>query len=382
LSSATRTVRATATIFLAATATVVTTALPAYARFDDQPASSAWQPDGPVHAVVERAGVVYIGGPFTSLRNPSTGAVMPAEHLAALDASTGEPLPGWSASADADVRALAVSPDGTRLLAGGAFVSVGGEVRRHLAALSTADGSVISSWKPSATGMVRDLLVVDDRLYVGGTFSSVEGSGQKGLAALVLSTGERDPAFSAFTDKPVYDLTRVGRSLVAAGTFGTVNGSPRQSLAALDLTSGALSPWAPRRVCASCSTYWDVATDGQRVYVGASGPGGWAGAYALGLNRPRWVTQADGDVQAVTVADGLLYLGGHFRQFNQQPRAQLAAVVPATGAVDPGFAPEMKASYPGVWALTASSDHLYAAGDFEGVVRRGRSPYFAAFPTS
>jgi len=94
------------------------------------------------------------------------------------------------------------------------------------------------------------------------------------------------------------------------------------------------------------------------------------------------VTQADGDVQAVTVAGGLLYLGGHFRQFNRQPRAQLAAVVPVTGAVDPGFAPEMKASYPGVWALTASSDRLYAAGDFEGVVRRGRSPYFAVFPTS
>jgi len=273
LSSTTRrTVRATVTVFLAAIATFVTTALPAHAQFDDQPASAAWQPDGPVHAVVERAGVVYIGGPFTSLRNPSTGAVLPAEHLAALDAGTGEPVPGWSASADADVRALAVSADGARLLAGGAFVNVGGEVHRHLAALSTADGSVISSWKPSATGMVRDLLVVDDRLYVGGTFSSVEGSRQRGLAALVLSTGERDPAFNAFTDKPVYGLTRVGQSLVAAGTFGTVNGLPRQSLAALDLTSGALRPWAPSRVCGSCATYWDVATDGRRVYVGTSAP--------------------------------------------------------------------------------------------------------------
>ena len=364
-------------------AVAVTAAGPAYGQFDEQPEQALWVPDAPVHAVAVHAGTVYLGGPFTALTTTSTGEVLASQHLAALDAGTGQPVPGWSASADADVRALAVSADGSQLFAGGAFVTVNDAQRRHLAALSTVDGSLVPTWRPSASGMVRDLLVVGDRLYVGGAFSALSGVPDKGLAALVASTGKRDPAFRASTDKTVHGLTRIGTSLVVAGAFTAVNGVPRRSLATIGLGSGALSSWAPDRVCPDCGNYWDVATDGQRVYVGSSGPGGWAGAYLPGTARPTWTLRADGDVQAVAVADGVLYAGGHFRlQFDGLPRTQLAAVNPATGAVVQGFAPKLVKSYPGVWALASTPDHLHVGGDFEGVVNRGRSPFYARFRTS
>src|SRR6185436_14107546 len=85
-----------------------------------------WTPDGAVHAVVSFGDRVYVGGAFT-------GGVV------ALDATTGAPI--WTGTANGDVRALAMSPDGTHVLAGGAFTSVSGAAHRKLVSINVADGT-------------------------------------------------------------------------------------------------------------------------------------------------------------------------------------------------------------------------------------------------
>lgn len=372
----------TATTALAM-ATAVCAAAPAQAAYDSQPVRG-WEPDGPVHAVAVSGNTVYIGGDFTQLTDPATGDVVAREGLVALNASTGDIDHGWTASADGEVLALAVSEDGSQVVAGGKFRSVNGETRRRLAGLSAATGQLISPWRGRADGAVRDLLVQGNRLYVGGAFSRLNGVHERGLGTLHVSDGSHVDSFSASVDDTVYALADGGSGrLLVAGRFGSVNGAPRASLAAVSSTTGALTSWAPTRLCSSCGTYWDIASDQNRVYVASSGPGGRVAAIDVETKVRRWVTRSDGDVQAVDVgADGLLYIGGHFNQHvGGLPRHQLAAVSPATGDVDPDFAPRLFRPYPGVKVVQATTNRLYAGGHFSGVGRRGKSPHFALFPS-
>lgn len=342
----------------------------------NEPAPQAWTAPGPVHALEVVGGHVYVG--FYDAGTGSGG-------IAALDAASG--AFEWSASTDGDVRALAVSSNGTRVLAGGKFITVNGTRHRHLVALTAADGSVVTNWRAATGGQVRDLVVDGDTLYVGGTFGATNGVSQRGLGAVYVSTGNRVASFTASVDKNVYGLAKTGSTLIASGSFTLVNNTPRRSLASFDLATGELTTWAPARICSGCHSYWDIAVDAQNVYVGSSGPGGQFAAFDLVTGRQPWpYIHADGDVQAVTVADdGMVYIGGHFAQFvknTNNPRTLLAAIDPGTGDVAPDFAPKLYTSWPGVWALSASPSTLYAGGDLTGVRSGGYNnhvPYFAAF---
>src|SRR5690242_1556244 len=87
---------------------VLALASPAHAIYRSDPVALAWNPAGPVHATLADGGVVYVGG-----RLNGTGGI------AAVNGSTGQLE--WMVPADADVRALALSPDGSTLYAGGVF---------------------------------------------------------------------------------------------------------------------------------------------------------------------------------------------------------------------------------------------------------------------
>src|ERR671930_1057366 len=103
--------------------------------------------DGRVSAFARAGDRVFVGGAFGSVGGE------PHANLAALDAATGQVVSIWRADTNGAVEALAPSSDGTVLYVGGAFTSVGGVVRRHVAALSTATGAV-AALNPNAIGGV------------------------------------------------------------------------------------------------------------------------------------------------------------------------------------------------------------------------------------
>lgn len=361
---------------------------PASAAYDNVPTATVWEPDGPVHAILVSGDRVYLGGDFTHLTNPSTGEVVARGHLAALDATTGDLVRTWSADADGGVRALAMSADGSQVLAGGAFLTVDGATRRRLVSLSPTDGAVLSPWKGSAAGVVRDLAVVGTTVYVAGAFKTLNGVADRGVGALQVSDGTRVSGFSASADATVYALTVVGPTLVLGGEFTSVTSGgttlPRNALASVSLDTGAVTSWKPPLLCARCGKVWDLTADAAQVYAAIGRGGNRVAAFDAVTGAAHWSTRGNGDVQAVSLGfDGLLYVGGHFNtSFGGQDRRQLAAVDPLTGAVDPDFAPKMITSYPGVWALAATPAALWAGGHHTAVVCCGRSAYVARFPLS
>jgi hypothetical protein len=360
--------------------TVVGFAAPAQASFTNDPVTLGWNPAGPVHSSVSQNGVVYVGGKLDG-----TGGI------AAVDASTGNLL--WQLAANGDVRALTLSPDGSRLYAGGGFSLVDGVTHKHLVVINTADHSIVTPWKGTTSGMVRDLVVSGDTLFVGGAFAKSDGVASKGIGAMSATTGVRDATFNHVADGDVEGLALTQSSLLLVGTFLNIDGQPRSSLAAINLSGYTLSPWAPRRFCSGCDTYWDVQTDGTYAYVGASGFGGNFAAFSLANGALRWpYVHADGDVQSVFLAgDGKAYLGGHFgtsiyntaNYRNPVAVTVVAAVDMANGQPDPTFTPKIYKTYPGCWAFTSTPGRLWVGGDFTGELQNARNnhkPYLAAYP--
>ena len=351
---------------LTAAATVgLATSASAYSTTPNGPLS--WTPDGPVHAVLNAGGVTYVGGAFTggvAEINSSTGAVV------------------WNGNANGDVRALALSSDGSHLIIGGAFTTVAGATHKKLASLGASSGAVVPTWKAAAGGTVRDIVVSGSTAYFGGIFTRQNGVVQGGLGAVNVDTGKVVPAFNASTNRSVFGLAVSGSRLYIAGNYTAVNGSNRNSLSSWNLATNSLDEWNPARTCSGCDQYWDVAVDANTAYVGSSGPGGRLGAYDITSGASRFRTiAADGDVQALTISGGLVYAGGHFATIAGQPRKILAAVNESTGALAP-FSANFVTSYPGIWALDARSSTLYVGGNFTaaGPTPPKRFPYLAFFP--
>ena len=102
-------------------------------------------PDSRVNAIVTDGKTVYFGGWFSAVGN------QPRSRLAAVDAATGE-LRNWTPVADDTVDALVLSPDGSKIVAGGTFTQLNGssEPGMGMGALSTADGKLLP-WKVGST---------------------------------------------------------------------------------------------------------------------------------------------------------------------------------------------------------------------------------------
>ena len=340
---------------------------PAEAYSPDPMGPTGWVPDGPVLAVASANGRVFVGGSFTG-------------GVAALDADTGDLL--WSGHANDTVRALAVTADGTHVIAGGAFTAVDGAEHRRLALLQVGDGDAEPGWRASAGAMVRDIVVRGDTAYFGGQFARHNGVSQRGLGAVSVDDGEPVLTFNSATDGPVYALSIDDGRLFFGGNFTLVDGQPRTILASVTLAGSALDDWRPVPACSGCNRTWDLLADGSTVYVVGRNAGAVV-AYDSVTAARRWRTTANGDAQALALVDGLLYVGGHFVEIGQPrvPRTILAALHPATGAVDPDFAPRFVTTWPGIWAIHGTATRLYAGGFFTGAGASTprRYPYFAMF---
>ncbi len=107
-----------------------------------------WGASNQVSVILRVGGTIYLGGEFTALEADS-GATMARNHLAAIDAATGEPT-SFNPNVSGPVFGLAASPDGSRLYAVGNFTTVGGQARKMVAAFDLPSGT-LSSWKPAGS---------------------------------------------------------------------------------------------------------------------------------------------------------------------------------------------------------------------------------------
>ncbi|MEN0083467.1 MAG: PKD domain-containing protein [Leifsonia sp.] len=134
-----------------------------------------------VRALAATNTAVYAGGTFTTTNGVST------PYIAKINASDGSTNTAWAASADYVVDALAVSPDGTKVYAGGRFQHVNGGNNAY--GLAMFDGSTGAFQAFGANSVIRDagtqagitaLVATNDRVYgsgyVFGSGGNLEGS--------------------------------------------------------------------------------------------------------------------------------------------------------------------------------------------------------------
>ncbi|MEH1124693.1 hypothetical protein [Micromonospora sp. CPCC 206061] len=258
--------------------------------------------NGTVYAVAYAGETAYVGGDFTIAT--VNGRSYTRNRLAAFDVRTGA-LRGWAPSADARVRAIAVS--GGSVYIGGAFGYVSGARRDSLARLSASTGAV-HSFKHSLSGQPYSLAVANGRLYAGGNISLVDGQPRSRLAAFSLSTGALDGTWRPSVDSTVEAVAATADRVYVGGKFGAVNGTSQARLAAVHPASGELDSGFRAR---PADIAHGLTVSGGAVYAAHGGPGGRVVAYGLD-GASRWNLTMDGDPHAVTVLDGIVYFGGHF----------------------------------------------------------------------
>jgi hypothetical protein len=325
---------------------------------------------GPVYALAADAGTLYFGGDFSFVGGQGR------LRLAALALPAGT-LTGWDPGANGIVRVLAVA--GANAYAGGDFTQVGGAsgnpllARNKFAAFSTTTpGATISIGNVSFTlGAVRALVLAGNTLYLGGLATNVSVLGR----VAVLDAATALPAVSVANPNGEVrcSLPDGSGGWYLGGTFSTIGGIARSRLAhvtsagavdtAFNFTAGSISLNAVNA----------LATDGTYLYAaGDLQSGGNNYVLRLDLATGAWITSwtlrvQGGDVQALAVAGGQLFVGGTYFQINgntvQAPWDNLAAVDLATGDPNSNIS-GATGSGAVVRALVVSGSTLFVGGFF------------------
>jgi hypothetical protein len=373
---------------------------------------SAWTTDGDVKASLIRDGVLYIAGSFTHLVPPTGSSSSPVavQHVAALSAITGQPIPGFSPTIDdGGVDAMTLSADRSRLYIGGDFTHSGGAFAGHVMALDLTTGARDTSWHASTTWPVYSLAVSGSRVYVGGGPNHVvTGPTSTYLAAFDAATGNASAGFTPplIDNEPYHTQSAAtsdgwitalavssdGSQLYVGGYFNRVAGTVRPSLAALSTSTGAwITKFAPHSMkggtAHSGNDVLDIIATPQQLYVGVGGTANlvfdfdpWVGG------NTHFLTRTDGDVQALALIGRTLYLGGHFHNFVSDSTGYhyngmtvrgyvvditFAARVDAlSGLLDTSWQPNVgnwqdPAAYFGVYTMATNGHNLYAGGAFD-----------------
>jgi len=249
-------------------------------------------------------GKLLIGGRFVAYDDTDIARIARINSDGSLDASFNPGL-----GANAEVRAIAVQPDG-KVLIGGTFTQLNGASRPRVARLN-ADGSVDASFDPgtgpTAGTLSVDALAVqpDGRVLIVGSFGLYNGT-PRGCVARLNADGSLDTSFDpgSGADLPGSNIHPVlldvalrsdGKVLIG-GDFTTYNGTERYRVALLN-------------------------ADGSLDTSFSTGFGANSAVNALALQP-----------------DGKLLIGGNFTSYNHTTRNRVARLN-ADGSLDVSFDP-------------------------------------------
>ena len=274
---------------------------------------------------------VYAGGSFANARPagaaPGTNLV-PRKNLLAFNLTTGA-LTSFAPNINGTVKALAASPDGSRLYVGGTFTAVNGQARTNIAAFSTATGALLDTFRPTAGGTgVFAIAASATTVYVGGELSVGNGVGRRNLMAFTTSGGLLSN-WAPRTDWRVESmvLNPSGSKVVIAGRFYAVNGVVQRGMAALSPTDGSVQPWAATSVIKNGwnedpyinkAGIWSLSTDGVSVFGAAwvyanNTVGNLEGAFSLNpeTGAINWIEDCHGDHYGTYSDRTYVYVAGH-----------------------------------------------------------------------
>ena len=272
---------------------------------------------------------IYAGGEFTSINGIARG------HVVAISASTGRVRKEWNPHANLPVYSLATS--GRRVYLGGEFRKVNGRNRQHLAAVHRGEGKLYPNWTPTTNGIVRTLGLSPNksRLYAGGNYSVISGKRRPNLAALHPATGavkDWSPNPRVDNDYQVFDLAVSNKAVYVAGGGQNPDGTAE----AFGAGKGA-SVWR----YSSNGDFQAVTLLKRKLYFGGHFTKLDTKTEAISRNRlmvvaaptgrldSQWKPSAkNGGVWSMTAdpARHRIYAGGAFTQINGRPQRGFASL--------------------------------------------------------
>ncbi len=320
---------------------------------------------------VQADGQILVGGNFTSIGGQTRTNIARLNPVTGLADAFKPDANGFVNSSS-----IVVQADG-KILVGGGFLVIGGQVHHYIARLETegrADNTIGGS--PGIVGNRIFALAVqpDGKILIGGGFSSVQGTARNNIARLN-TDGTLDTAFNPNANNEVLAIAlQVDGKILVGGVFHGVNsigGQSREFIARLDPVTGAADSFDPR-ANASVEAL-AVQADG-KILVGGdfNGFGSIGGAARNGIARLDSITGAadlfnpgaSAYVTSIAVqTDGKILAGGVFSEIGGQIRSGIARLDPITGAAD-SFNPNAVS----IGAIMLQADgKVLASGDFTAI---------------
>lgn len=248
-----------------------------------------------VMTVDSTASTVYLGGDFTTIRGTAR------RNLAAVDTATGAlitafapvltpPPPTPTVTPTSRVNTIEVTPDGSRVLAGGSFRFVGGVQTGGIASLDPSNGA-LQPWPASdvqpintnCLGRTTKILASDDTVYVTaegdppgcyeGTYAADAVSGDMKWNSECLGASQGLALLNGVLYKGSHQHDCAFTPGGAHG--GYVGGTSRDTflhryLVGQDVTDGTFVHWSPNTNAAGTTSIGPhvMASDGTQVIVG------------------------------------------------------------------------------------------------------------------
>ncbi|MGV2900436.1 hypothetical protein ACNPM4_02080, partial [Microbacterium sp. AGC62] len=201
--------------------------------------------NGYVWAQTTIGSTVYAVGKFDNAREPKAApgtALTARSNVLAYDIDTGALLP-FAPNVNGVIKAVAASPDGSRIYIGGSFNSVNGKDRWNIAALDAKTGELVPGFIPSIGGSgVYALATSGTSVYAGGLFTQANGTARKNLTAFNAPDGKLLP-WAPTTDLQVDAMVMdpAGADTIIGGRFSQVSGdTTMRGLGAVDKTTGTV----------------------------------------------------------------------------------------------------------------------------------------------
>lgn len=299
---------------------------------------------GQIDAIaVQPDGRILIGGSFTNVGGQLRNRIARLNTNGTLDTT-------FNPGANNKVFSLAVQPDG-KILVGGWFTTLAGQSRVYIGRLHP-DGSADMTFNPGATGIgslpgVFSLaLQADGKILVSGSYRMLAGHNQTNIGRLY-PDGSADVSFNASANDIVYPIAvQTDGKIVLGGNLTTLCGQPRHHIGRLHADGTLDTNFDPG--VNTLPLTMAVQPDGKILVGGDFDTMGGEPCTNLGRLNPDGTldvsfnvpaTGPSGIVRVLAIqTDGKILAGGSFSFLNGYPRNRLGRLNP-DGSVDPTFAP-------------------------------------------
>lgn len=284
---------------------------PQLVRWSARTGAAAWRtPGGGVRLLTPGAG----GSVYAS------GWALPARlGLARLGGADGRLLASADAAKPGVVHAIAVEPDGGKIV-GGHFAVAGTAMRDNLLRLDP-EGRLDPTWHPSTGLRSVDALAVGTQgeVYAGGE-STAKSSQTTSMIVRVDGAGAIDASWNVVVDGWVHALAPdTHGALYVGGYFAHVADLAREHFARLSLRDASVLPaWGTPMFPVNAIVVDDAEdalylADGYGTYTLPLGGGNSLARFSNATGSLRWRRSLPGMPGALALTpDGMLYVGGEF----------------------------------------------------------------------